>query len=537
MPLTLVVEKGEPAGVAFGLKQGETILGRSSSAGVHLLSADISGTHAKVTVTGDKAVLENVSRFGTLVDNVEITGPVTLKPGQRIGVGKATVLLVNGEVGSDTPADAPATRGTLAAGPASSATRPLQSLARPLQPPTHDEAATGKGVPVKPVGRADDRTRAMPSGGGDAEPLSRPDWTTEAGGEGETRAMQTRAASPEEIEVLKVTEQKKVSRQITLGLIIAIPVLIRLYVVWPKSLPPEKEFSWPRTAAGDYMDAFEPSPSGSAKEGGFDVCFPGTPGFTKKSIPGGLSIECRLGRELNIPMKIILQEEVDKKFTGMSRIEMVKDWMQQLSSGGGNWNFDNPSPSVNYIGKEKGLATIRVTYQRDGDGSWFGVATVFRHGTRRISLRAEAPAAERVRAERVLSAQFIRPSLEFGRTCWEPSNAQATLADEDILREVRQELDRLAPGTWGEAESLLSTLLTRAAQSGKQDLESEAVGLLSKLREREALWFNSQQLAFDAAIMQGNNKKAGKIAEFCKGVFSSTEDQRYYTVRKWRTEP
>ena len=68
-------------------------------------------------------------------------------------------------------------------------------------------------------------------------------------------------------------------------------------------------------------------------------------------------------------------------------------------------------------------------------------------------------------------------------------------------------------------------------------METEAAGLLAKLREREALWFNSQQLAFDAAVMQGSIKKAKKIAEFTKGIFSNMEDQRYYTVRKWKTEP
>ena len=67
-------------------------------------------------------------------------------------------------------------------------------------------------------------------------------------------------------------------------------------------------------------------------------------------------------------------------------------------------------------------------------------------------------------------------------------------------------------------------------------VEAEAIGLLARLREREALWFNSQQLAYDAAVMQGSLKKAAKIAEFSKGIFSNQEDQRYFTVRKWKAE-
>ena len=94
----------------------------------------------------------------------------------------------------------------------------------------------------------------------------------------------------------------------------------------------------------------------------------------------------------------------------------------------------------------------------------------------------------------------------------------------------------MAPATWVEMEKLLTGLLTKTARTENQEAETEALRLLARLREREALWFNSQQLAFDAAVMQGNNKKAVKIAEFSKAVFSDTEDQRYYTVRKWKTE-
>ena len=37
--------------------------------------------------------------------------------------------------------------------------------------------------------------------------------------------------------------------------------------------------------------------------------------------------------------------------------------------------------------------------------------------------------------------------------------------------------------------------------------------------------------------MQNNWTKAVKIAEFTKAVFSNIEDQRYFTVRKWKAEP
>lgn len=538
--LRLTMEKGEPAGAVFELKPGGNILGRSSSASVRLVSPDISGTHAKITVSGTTAVLENLSRFGTRVDESNAETPVSLVSGQRIALGKATVLLFQQtDANEDSPPSA-----TLAGPPATRATTFNKSTiaTRPPPPPVPvasvHEAATGKGIPVKPpVVPADDKTRAAPSAGGHgAEPMSRPDWTTEAGASGETRAMQTRAASPEEIEFLKVTEQKKVRRRLTIGLLIAVPLLLLVIIFRPRTPPPETEFEWPRNAAGDYLDAFEQSPSGGAKDGGFDICYPGSPGAKKSSIAGGLSIECNIGRNFDVPVKIILQEELDKKFLAMDRSAVVEDWIQQMNVSGGRWNFDKPSPSVAFVGKENGMPTIRVTYQRDANGTWFGVATVLRYGIRRIVIRAEAPATERVRAERILSAQFMRPSIDFVRAYWEPLQELPKISEADILQQVRQELDRMAPATWGETETFLSGLLTKSVRDDNHEVEAEALGLLARLREREALWFNSQQLAFDAAVMQGNPKKAHKIAEFSKGIFSNQEDQRYFTVRKWKTE-
>jgi len=83
-------------------------------------------------------------------------------------------------------------------------------------------------------------------------------------------------------------------------------------------------------------------------------------------------------------------------------------------------------------------------------------------------------------------------------------------------------------------QNQLTGVLTKASVAGNADCVSEAQRLLVKLRERQTLWFNSQQLAFDAALMQGSNARAVKIAEFTKAVFSNMEDQRYFTVRKWK---
>lgn len=501
----LTVEKGESAGAKFDLSPGENTLGRSRSANVHLLSPDVSGLHARIVIADGVARLENLSQFGTSLDGKPVSGLVILSAGQRVEVGKATVLVFE--------QDAPV---------APSGTRPS---------PNSEEAKTADGLTATAAGGVadSDLTNAF----------SRSDATRGASfsdEEGATRAMQTRAATPEEIDLLRTNEQKRGRRNLLIGLAVAVPVLVLFLVFRPRTPPPETEIEWAKDAKGEYLDAFEPAMSGGFKDGGYDVMYPGNKTFKKSVVAGGMVLEGRIGRKLDVPMRVVLQEENEAGLAALERTAMVEGWIRQVSASGGRWNFDRPSPVVAFLGKKNGVPYTRVTYLRDGDGSWFGMACVVRHGCRRISVRAEVPADERGRAENLLSTKLLRVSAEFEASHWEYNPVAATQPEAETLVQVRKDLERMAPATWNALEGVLTALLTKAVQTGHKETETEAVRLLVKLREREALWFNSQQLAFDAAQMQGNPSKAAKIAEFTKAVFSNVEDQRYFTVRKWKVE-
>lgn len=509
----LTVEKGDPAGTVFELKPGENTLGRSRAAGVHLQSLDVSGLHARIRVEGGVARLENLSQFGTRLDDVPVTGAATLTSGQRIAVGKTTVLLFQ--------QSEEAGRG-----------------ATPNRPLAGQEAKTGEGGAARtPAAQV---TRADPKADSESEltgALSRPDVTSAAGSiEGMTRAMQTRAATPEEIEHLKLSEQKRVRRRMLIGLAVAVPALILVFIFRPRTPPPELELEWPKDAGGTYLDAFEPAPSGGFKDGGYDLQYPDNKTFKKTAVAGGVVLEGWVGRNLDVRMRIFLQEESEPRLAAVGRAEMVDDWIQQMSASGGRWNFDKPAPSVTFFGKKNGVPFVRATYLRDGNGSWFGTASIVRHGCRRIVVRAEVPAVERVRAENLLTTRLLRVSDDFESAHWEHNPVAATLSEDDALAQVRKDLERTAPATWVAMENLLTGLLTKTVQAGHKESEEEALRHLVALRGRQALWFNSQQLAFDDALSRGNVEKALKIAEFTKAVFSNMDDQRYFTVRKWKAE-
>lgn len=554
---TLTVEKGAPAGMRFALAEGENIIGRSHSARVRLAANDISGQHARLTITGAKATVENLSRFGTKLDGAAVNDVVPLISGQRLTLGAETTLLFKQELEDATvvtPAAADvraapgdmtmATMGktivtksqTPAAGGPKPAAFELKTGEAPLQRPGVERAAPAETPTLQPATGAAAKTGLGKTGamaGGPAGEFSRTAWS-EAGGaeEGATRAMQTRVAGMEEIEFLRTLERQWLRKRIILGICVGVPLLALLIFLWPRKLPPETEIEWPKDANGDYIDAFVPAPSGGFKDGGFDIAFPGLPGWKSTAIPGGIRIETRIGRDRDVPLVFVLQEDADNRYVEMERKAVLEEWMKQIAGEGGErWNFDLPG-QLYFIGNENGLPCLPVSYQRDGKGSWFGWAHLFRHGRRRIVLRIEVPVTDRLRANNIITKTFINVSPTMERTFWEGGAEMPKRDVTDILRQVRPELDRMAPATWSELESILVGAIRKAAKEGNAEKEKEALDLLVRLRDQAALWFNSQRLAKLDADARGNAKRAAQIADFCKAVFSGMDDRRYFTVRK-----
>ena len=75
------------------LAPGENVIGRSPDALITLPSSKVSRRHARVVVSGGRAVLEDLdSRNGTYVGDRRIASGVELKNGDRIGIGPALLI-------------------------------------------------------------------------------------------------------------------------------------------------------------------------------------------------------------------------------------------------------------------------------------------------------------------------------------------------------------------------------------------------------------------------------------------------------------
>lgn len=85
------------AGVELVLRQGENLIGRSPEAFVRIDSPKVSRNHARITIDGDTAVVEDLgSKNGTFIGDARIEVPTPLAHGDQLRLGQlAAILSVN----------------------------------------------------------------------------------------------------------------------------------------------------------------------------------------------------------------------------------------------------------------------------------------------------------------------------------------------------------------------------------------------------------------------------------------------------------
>ena len=93
----------EVNGRRLRLRAGENLIGRSPDAEVWLDVASISRRHARIVVNDGTAELHDLgSKNGTRANDQPLAGPVPIVDGDRIGVGKVTLVYRRAEAGLPT---------------------------------------------------------------------------------------------------------------------------------------------------------------------------------------------------------------------------------------------------------------------------------------------------------------------------------------------------------------------------------------------------------------------------------------------------
>lgn len=89
----LTILTGSMSGQLFKVTKGAAVIGRAQNAEVRVEDDGISRTHARLRAETDKAWVEDMgSRNGTFVNGTKISAPVELHEGDKIQVGRGTVI-------------------------------------------------------------------------------------------------------------------------------------------------------------------------------------------------------------------------------------------------------------------------------------------------------------------------------------------------------------------------------------------------------------------------------------------------------------
>ena len=90
---SLVVLAGPRVGTLVRIEGGEVVIGRSLRAELCLDDDGVSRHHARIRASDGAIVIEDLgSRNGTFVNGVRVAGAVTLEDGDKIHVGRASIL-------------------------------------------------------------------------------------------------------------------------------------------------------------------------------------------------------------------------------------------------------------------------------------------------------------------------------------------------------------------------------------------------------------------------------------------------------------
>ncbi len=494
---------GELEGEIFPIAGHALSIGRSRANEVQLGSPDVSGRHVILTLTANGVVLDNLSSRSTQIDGVPliIGERKELFAGQEIKLGEEVKFVLEA-----LPVEVDAVNTVL------DDDQPTGLEAGPIPAPGPVSAQIQAAVPAPPP--------------------------TENVGDHETIAMQTRMASPEELEFLKGSHQKQQTQKYGIYAAIGIALvgaLILVYWLFVYRVP-EKFVSWPVNAKGVEMSEvakFEGCPW--SKD--IDIEYPAVPATVVTRSPGALEVDTRLGKYQDVPFRMMVEYFQNAGALREDRVRGFENWIAAKTQSSENWNFDAILPVGFYQG-DHGIPYLCASYSRTVDNeSFFGFAVFLRYEDWTFILLKEIPTRERWRAEGFIQAVcFFRFSPDFLLTHWEGMKIQRDTDAASNIAEAKSLLLRRSPSVWEKADYLLRSALVKS-RSGKDGADEYKVAreLLKTLRENQIAWFNAQKIAFFRARNRDQKRELEQVRENLKAVFSSDEDLRFHKIRqdKW----
>lgn len=537
--LKIVCRDGETRIVP--LSEGDWLIGRSRNAQIQVEPPDVSGKHLVLHVAGGSVIAENLSSHGSRTSKMPIELPTPIHAGETVFLGKSLSITLEqtGAPPDAAPAGAP------------DETDPGNAPCPVPQNPDIDRTILEEPSPVNaanpntsdtilddaPGAGFPDSFRTLP--GEPFETVSDKEPGAAENDVFKTNVMQTRIASVEELDFLRRQDRKHVQgKKLKYFAGIAVLAFAVAAVYLFHGNPPEEKLSWPCLADGSFSEKPFDAGDGGFAGGRFSVIAPLVPSTEhKRTEQGGLLITTRIGRDRDVPMRILLMTKKSPDFLREDRLASLNRWMKEISNSGGHWNFGQVS-DLFFIGGDNGLPCHSVSYSREYENqSWYGEVLFFRNADERVVRLVEIPASERVRgAEFLGSYPFLFFAGEFIENHWEGGGQVYGGPPEELLNEAKSLLMKMSPATWDKVMSLLRNVLTASMTSGNNELREHALEQLRKLRNNQRVWYNAQRIAYLKEKSTGNERGANIIRDSCLSVFSSEDDLRNLNIRRNRWE-
>ncbi|MBR6058472.1 MAG: FHA domain-containing protein [Victivallales bacterium] len=416
--------------------------------------------------------------------------------------------------------------------PSCPAAPPPKPAPKPFTPPASKPVAQ----PPKPAPAATPKPAQKPI----APPPPPPPPENNADSGLETVAMQTRMATPEELEFMKVKTQKKQTKRLTVAIVSIVVVIGLLTAAYRMFIyrPAEKMVSWPRDEKGRMLDNLIGIESCPWKND-INVDYPELPNTKIDAGDGKIEIDTFIGKYHDVPLRLTFEAFQNTASLGTNREDDFNAWMQKKIQSDDNWNFDTIRP-IAFYGENHGVPYLSVPYSRTvNNESYCGYAVQIRFEDWTFILLKEVPTRERWHAEGFIEkVAFFAFSERFERDHWEGMKDVQEGTVQLNLDEAKALLVRNSPSVWPKAYLLIRSALCKLKAEASMDdvLYNKAIDLLKDLREKQVNYFNAQRISYMQAEGTKDKKSMARIRDKLKAVFPSEEDLRYHKIRqnKWK---
>ncbi len=506
----------------YKIEPGETLIGRSRSAGIRVKDPDVSGKHFLLRFNGGDITVENLSSSGTRLDDQMLFETVQVKSGQHIYAGATLDCIIEDEELT-----------------AENDARTFSGAFDP-DPVTEDQTSASAGG-TENSGTANETGHGTASGtenktsdSHNTGTASDTDHSEPGTGRGDTVANKTRVATPDEIQYIKDQKKKRFNRVKTVRILLLLLVAAAVVMLcFREKKEPVSELTWAKKADGQWNTGAVSLPGMEIKNGGFAVFYPE---YSKSSVAvqkNFLEINTFLGADAEVPLRIVLSASTLDRHLDVSLSADLKNWMRDCGSDpDSRWIFENIS-SMQFFGTENGLPSLSVSYVRESKNeSSCGIARIFRQGATAYILRAEVPFAEKDRAGKILnSTHFLLFSRKFVADHWE-GGIPALALDSNALLRLRNEISNASPARLARLQRIICGVLVQAVKTKDAGLEESALGLLRVLREEQKICFNTLKIKYVNAMLEHDRAAAEKIRAESAAVFSLSSDKRFYDIRQ-----